>query len=152
MNARPRTRLALSFILGIAAVALMATPAGAAKGGKGGGGSDGGGGGKGGGSSSSVELVVLDADGVANHGDTITFDVVTDETDQPYVALTCTQSGTLVYEGVAGFFDDYPWSQDYVLDTPAWAGGAADCTAELFKSSRNGRTTTLATTTFVVAA
>jgi hypothetical protein len=99
-------------------------------------GSSGGGGHKGGSGSSSLTLkLVTDQNGnnVPNWGDTITFNVSTTATTQPYVEVTCSQNGSVVYSAWAGFYASYPWpgSQLMPLYSPSWTGGAADCTAVL---------------------
>lgn len=65
------------------------------------------------------------------YGDTVTFDVSTTATEKPFVQLTCSQNGTMVYSSSAGFFAD-PWSRNFILSSQSWTGGAADCTATLF--------------------
>ena len=122
------------FLVVIAVVVLaMAAPAFAGKGGKGKGN---GGGGKPDSGSSSLSVVMVtdvNADGHANWGDQITFDVSTTATTQPNVNLTCTQNGVVVYGAVTGFYDGYPWpwTQTMTLSSSAWSHGEADCTAIL---------------------
>jgi hypothetical protein len=105
-------------------------------------GKPGGGGGGGGGchkscsSNSSLTLKMVDdqnGNGLPNWGDTITFNVSTTATTQPYVEVTCSQNGTVVYSAWAGFYASYPWpgSQLMPLSSPSWTGGAASCTAVL---------------------
>ncbi len=130
-----------------AVIALAATPAYAAKGG----------GGKPApapdASSSVVVKNVNPADTAINFGDTVTFDVKTTATDTPAVQLDCYQNGSLVLTSAAGFYPWWPWSTDFKLTSGLWTGGAADCTARLYKSSANGlKTYTLATQSFHVAA
>jgi hypothetical protein len=135
----------------IAAAALVAIPATTAHA-KGPGG--GGGGGKPSGGSGTVEVRNVDpADPLINYGDTVTFDVWTTATDKPAVQLDCYQGGTLVYTSSAGFYPEWPWSKNFTLRSGAWAGGAADCNARLYKTSSNGlRTYTLGTQSFHVEA
>jgi hypothetical protein len=86
-----------------------------------------------GGGGSSLELVVLDPDdGGANHGEQVTFRLVT-TTSQPQVSALCYQNGALVYSASAGFWDGYPWpwAQTFTLQSSSWTSGAADCTAKL---------------------
>ena len=116
----------------------------------------GGGGGKpsGGSGSSSLSLVMAadpNSDGLPNWGDTVTFNVST-TAPYPTVDANCYQSGTSVYTHSAGFYPTYPWpqSQNFVLKSYVWTGGAADCTATLSSMSSNGRSTTLATLSFHV--
>jgi hypothetical protein len=139
-----RKPAAVLFVLSLAVLALALVPAAglAAKGGNGGGGGGHGGGGGGskpggGGSTASSLAVVMVTDtngnGSPNWGDTITFNISTTQTTNPYVELHCYQNGTLVYTAYAGFYPDYPWpgSQLMPLSSPSWTGGAADCTATL---------------------
>jgi hypothetical protein len=92
------------------------------------------GGGSTGGTSSLSVVMVTDVNGDAapNWGDTITFKVTTTAT-YPYVSVTCSQGGTLVYSASAGFYASYPWpgARNMPLSSPSWTGGAADCTAVL---------------------
>jgi hypothetical protein len=99
----------------------------------------GGGGKKGGGGTTtppsgtlSVAMVVdNNGNGLPNWGDTITFNVVTTDT-QPYVKLDCYQGTTPVATGSVGFFDGYPWPKQFLLQGVSWTGGAATCTAVLY--------------------
>jgi hypothetical protein len=114
-----------------------------------GGGTSGGGG--------TVNLVMVgdaNADGLANYGDSVTFQVSTTATDKPLVEADCYQSGVRVYSHSAGFYPDYPWpdSQVFNLSSSIWTGGAADCTAQLYMSDGKGGFNTLATLSFPVAA
>lgn len=115
-----------------------------------------GGGGKppgGGSSSSSVRLVLLDStDGLPHYGQRVTFSVSTTATTRPFVRLNCYQNGGWLYSASAGYFADYPWSQDLILSSSAsggWSGGAADCDATLY-SNDGRRSTDLATIAFHV--
>ena len=82
----------------------------------------------------------------------MTFDVQTTATDTPAVQVDCYQAGEHVFMSAAGYYPSWPWSKDMRLASGAWTGGAADCTARLYKTSSNGlRTYTLATQTFHVA-
>ena len=135
----------------IAAAALVAVLATAAEA-KGPGG--GGGGGKPSGGTGTVSVRNVDpTDPVINYLDTVTFDVETDATATPAVQLECYQGGTLVLMDSAGFYPSWPWSTEFLLWSGAWPGGAADCTARLYKTSSNGlRTYTLGTQSFHVEA
>jgi hypothetical protein len=111
-------------------------------------------------SSSSISLVMVGTSGVTtstsdpSYGDTVTFNVSTTATTQPYVHLKCFQSGTLVLEAWQAWFEGGLGTRTFPLGTtPAWQGGAADCTAYLENwdsYSKNGRTTVLASTSFHV--
>jgi hypothetical protein len=101
--------------------------------GSGGGGHKGGGGTTTTGSGTLSVAMVIDknGNGAPNWGDTITFNVVTTDT-QPYVKLDCYQGTTPVASGSAGFFDSYPWPKQFLLQGVSWTGGAATCTAVLY--------------------
>lgn len=105
--------------------------------------------------SSALSLVLLNStDGVAHYGQQVTFEVSTTATDRPYVKLNCYQGSTWVYWASAGFFDGYPWpwTRNFTLSSDYWTGGPADCTAEMYSVSSDGRhTRTLATLSFSVA-
>jgi hypothetical protein len=126
---------ALVIALALVPAALAGKPSGGHKGG-------------GGGSSSLTLKMVADenGNGLPNWNDTITFNVSTTATTQPYVEVTCSQNGAVVYSAWAGFYSSYPWpgSQLMPLYSPSWTGGAADCTAVLDPN--------LATLTFHVGA
>lgn len=86
-------------------------------------------------------------------GDQVTFDVETTETDYPVVGVQCYQADQLVYSASAGFYPSYPWqyAQTMTLSSNAWAGGAADCVANL-KYNDGKRIIVLKTLSFGVAA
>jgi hypothetical protein len=133
-------------------IALAVVPAAlAGKGGHGGGG----GGTTTSGSSSISGPVVVKDEGTAGLSrlDTVTFNVSTTATDEPFVNLRCFQNGALVLNGSAGFF---AWAMnapyfDFTLTSGMWSSGAADCTAYLQKSTSRGWST-IASTSFHVNA
>ena len=143
-------------LAGLAAAALLTVgvagaPAFAAKGGGGGSKPTGGSGG----TSSSLSIaepLVYDAngDGLPNWGDTITFNISTTATSAPYVDLTCSQTGTLVYSATSGFFAGYmwPWTKNMTLSSQSWTGGAANCTATLYYFGSRGKKVVLSTLNF----
>jgi hypothetical protein len=92
----------------------------------------GGGGGTSGTSSISGPVMVNDVNGngLPNYGDTVTFNVSTTATTEPFVNLICYQNGVLVYNTwvFAGSLDT---SSTFQLGSGGWTGGAADCTAKL---------------------
>ena len=94
----------------------------------------------GGGSISLAPLVVdLNSNGTPNVGDTVTFNVSTTATSQPFVNLLCYQNGYLVYNSWRGYFVgslDSSW--DFVLGSGAWTAGAGDCTAWLGMYTKQG--------------
>jgi hypothetical protein len=120
-------------------------------------------GGNKGSSSSSISLVLQTASAAAaassndpSYGDSVTFAVSTGATSQPFVHLKCFQNGSLVLESWQAWFYGAAGDQSFKLGgSPAWQGGAGDCTAYLENwdsYSKNGRTTTLASTSFHVSA
>ena len=134
---KPAGRVALTAAFVVLALALVpAALAGKPGGGGGGGGGVKGGGGHGGGGSSSLAVVMVNdvnGNGAPNYGDTITFKVSTTATSQPFVEVTCSQNGTVVYSAWAGFYAGYLWpgQQMMPLTSPSWTGGAASCVATL---------------------
>ena len=63
----------------------------------------------------------VNGNGSPNWGDTVTFDVSTTATTEPYVDLVCSQNGVVVYGATAGFFASYPVAVD-----PGHAARVAD--------------------------
>ena len=81
---------------------------------------------------SSISLVLVNStDGLAHYDQTVTFNISTTATDQPWVGLKCYQNGTLVAEGWDGYFQGSLSGRNFVLASPSWTGGDADCTASL---------------------
>lgn len=102
--------------------------------------------------SSSLALVLLDStDGVAHHGQRVTFDV-SSTADKPYVNVRCYQDGAFVYDAWAGFYAGAWFGQEFTLSSMSWVSGQADCTARLVVWGKNGRERTLGTLGFHVAA
>jgi hypothetical protein len=137
-----RIALAAAFL----AFALALVPAALAGKGHGGGGTTN--------SASSFSLVMLadaNANGLPNWGDQLTFSVST-SASYPAVELDCQQNGVWVYAQVVGFYPTYMWPQVYSLQSPNWTGGAADCTATLYTTGKNGSRTTLATNSYHIDA
>ena len=135
-------------LIALLVVGLMAGSVFAAKGGgKGHGGTTGGGGG------TLVLVLVNSPDTVANWGESVTYAVSTTATIYPYVSTQCVQNGVLVLSDSAGYYDSYAWpaAKVFVLATPVWSSGAADCTARLY-SMDSGSQSILATITYHVAA
>jgi hypothetical protein len=146
VNARTARQFPLVVAL---ALALALVPAAfAAKGGGSGGGKPGGGGG---GSSLSLQMVTDTGTAGVSYGDTVTFNVST-SASYPSVQLVCYQNGTLVFAQTAGFFPTYVWSKNYTLGGDRWPGGAANCTATLYYTTKNGTNSTLASLSFVASA
>jgi hypothetical protein len=94
----------------------------------------------------------VNADDLPNRGDSVTFNITTSVTTEPYVELICRQNGEVVFGKVAGYFDGYPWpwSKVMLLRSDRWVGGAAACTADLYYFNRLTRTslTTLSFTAY----
>jgi hypothetical protein len=119
--ARTAQLVALVLALGLVPAALAAK--------SGGGGHHGSGGTTG---TSSISLVLLNSsDGLAHYDQSVTFNISTTATTQPWVNLKCFQNGALVAEGWNGFFEGSLSGRNYTLASPSWTGGAADCTAYL---------------------
>ena len=98
-------------------------------------------------SAASLTPVLLDStDGLPHYGQNMTFKVST-SASKPYVNLKCYQGGDWVTNQTVGFYAGYPWSQVFPLSSWKWTGGAADCTARLYTTTKRG-TTTLATLNF----
>jgi len=102
---------------------------------------------------SSVMVADLNGNNLPNWGDTVTFNVSTTATQYPSVELDCYQNGSLVYTHSAGFYATYPWpqSQNYILQSYVWTGGAADCTAKLYYMNSRGLSVTLTTLSIPVS-
>jgi hypothetical protein len=126
VTARTRTSpIVFASIFCIAALALVPVAL-AAKGG----GHKPGGGGTGG--SGTISLVLVNStDGSAHWGQTVTFNVSTTATTEPWVNLVCSQNGVVVATGWDGYFVGSLTSRDFGLYSPQWTSGAADCTAYL---------------------
>lgn len=99
------------------------------------------GGGKGAGNNASAaasgsinRLVLLDptSDGQAHWNHAVTFDV-TSTAQYYFVRVLCFQDGVRVYEKSNSFSGSS--MTDYGLSGPAWTGGAADCSAELYSQN-----------------
>ena len=96
-------------------------------------------------------IVDNNGDGLPNWGDTVTFNVSTTATTQPYVNLVCSGNG-VGYNSWKGVFPgslDTNWN--FVLSSGGWTSGAADCTATLGSYTKHGFTN-LASTSFHVNA
>jgi hypothetical protein len=84
-------------------------------------------------------------------GQTVTFDVSTSATSNPFVNLNCYQNGVLVMNSWSAFFSGGT-NQNFGLYSPSWQGGAANCTADLGMLTNNGKWKVLASTSFSVSA
>src|SRR5205823_8192588 len=135
--------------VGALVLALVLVPAALAAKGHGGGGSTG----TGGTSSISGPIMVTDTGSPGlSFGDTVTFNVSTSATSQPYVNVLCYQNGLLVMNSWTGFFDQrLNATRNVGLYSPSWQSGAADCTAWVDMSGKRGMTQ-LASTSFHVNA
>jgi hypothetical protein len=83
----------------------------------------------------------------AHFGDTITFNVSTTATSNPFVNLNCYQNGALVMNSWSAFFPG-GLNQNFGLYSPSWQSGAADCSADLGMLTNNGKWKVLASTNF----
>jgi hypothetical protein len=128
------SRIAPCIALLVLAMALVPV----ALAGKGGTGKGGSGGGTTSGGTSSVTgpVMVVDLTGnsLPNWGDTVTFDISTTATAQPYVNLVC--SGYNSWKGVFAGSLDTNWN--FVLSSGGWTSGANDCTATLGYYTKQG--------------
>ena len=94
----------------------------------------------GGSSSISAPVMVADAngDGLPDWSDTVTFNVSTTATAQPFVHLVCSGNG-VAYDSWKGYFAgslDTNWN--FVLSSGGWTGGPAGCTAWLGMYTKQG--------------
>lgn len=98
-----------------------------------------------------IMVTDINGDGLPNWNDTVSFNVSTTATSQPYVNLVC--SGTNVgYNSWKGVFPgslDTNWN--FTLSSGGWTGGPADCTATLGMYTKHGFSK-LTTTSFHVNA
>ena len=98
-----------------------------------------------------VMVVDSNGNGLANWGDTVTFNMSTTATAQPYVHLVCSGNG-IGYDSWKGVFAgslDTNWN--FVLASGGWTSGAGDCTATLGMYTKRGFNQ-LASTSFHVDA
>jgi len=97
--------------------------------------------------------VDLNGNNLPNWGDTVTFNVSTTATTEPFLELDCSQNGVVVYGANTGYFDSYtwPWTKYMKLGSQMWTGGDAACTATLFMFV-GGKQKTLATLNFTAYA
>jgi hypothetical protein len=130
-------RIARTAQVGALVLALVLVPAALAAKGHGGGGNTT--------STSSISAPVIVTDTGTpglSYGDSVTFNISTTATTQPWVNLRCYQNGATVLNAWDGYFAgalNYNWN--FGLGSGAWQSGAADCTAYLDMSNgRNGWT------------
>ena len=139
-------------LIGALLVGLIAGSAFAGKGGgkPGGGGHGGGGTTTGSGTISLHSPLVVDnnGNGAPNWSDVVTFDISTTATATPYVHLICSQGGTVVAQGWAGYFDGALGGRNFGLASPSWSSGAASCKANVETATGS----VLGTTSFSVGA
>ena len=106
------------------------------------------GGSAGGGKTSSTVAIV--EEGPYSFGEQITFSAITTATESPWVQLSCSQGGALVYFQAHGLYDSYDFEPIFTLGpTGKWTAGDATCEANLVEWV-NGKTRTLATLAFDV--
>jgi len=106
-----------------------------------------------GGGGGTISLVLLNStDGLPHFGQQVTFNVSA-PFSQPWVNLKCYQSGTWVSGEWGGFFDGSAYDQIFALGpSNSWAGGDADCTADLVEWTAKGSLVVQASTSFHVYA
>jgi hypothetical protein len=160
-----RNRIAMGALL-VAALAIT-VPAFAGNGKGGGGGNNGGGtttttssggGGGSGGTTTSGSTITLD--GTASFGSPATFTVVDPPVSGlPEMSVSCSQNGQSVYLDVQMMSGSSPYTPTFTLWSQTWAnngGGAADCTAQLYYYTWQGKKETgvvyMATTNFTASA
>lgn len=102
----------------------------------------------------SLSLVIVgetNEPGVPNWNEKVKFNLSTN-IDKPYVALECSQNGTVVANGREGYYSGTLDDGIFGLVSSGWSGGAADCTAKLQYYTPKGKTNyvTVAITTFHV--
>jgi hypothetical protein len=88
--------------------------------------------------SAPVMVTDLNGNGAPNWGDTVSFNVSTTATSQPYVNLVCSGNG-VGYDSWKGVFPgslDTNWN--FVLSSGGWTSGAANCTATLGMYTKQG--------------
>jgi hypothetical protein len=137
-----RTRR-LAVVAAVALAALVGIPSQASAGKRPGGGPTPGG------TNSAITLVLLNStDGKAHYGQTVTFNESTTATTQPWVNVVCRPNGVVVAQGWNGYFVGSLTGRNFVLASPTWTSGDADCTANL----TTPQWAVLASTSFHVAA
>jgi hypothetical protein len=84
-------------------------------------------------------------------GDTVTFDVASTQTGNPFVHLVCsgTAENPVGYDSWAAF---WPTAGSFILSSGGWTSGAADCTAKLVMYANSSKVKVLASTSFHVDA
>ncbi|MFL5798028.1 MAG: hypothetical protein ACJ77A_08855 [Actinomycetota bacterium] len=92
------------------------------------------------------------SDTVPNWGDTVTFDISTSVTSMPSVRADCYQGADLVYRHFGFFYNEPSPSENFVLQSYVWTGGAAECTATLYYVNSKGEEVDLSTLPFHVDA
>jgi len=90
--------------------------------------------------------------GTPNFGDQITFTVDADWQLYPSVLIEARQNGEPVYRQAVGFYPTYPGDPFFTLGGAHWTSGAADCTASLVYTDKQGRVETLDSLVFSVDA
>lgn len=75
-------------------------------------------------------------DGLPNWGDKIKFNVTSSGLSAASVNLKCSIGGSVVAQGLEGYFAGSLDDGVFGLYSSAWTGGAADCTANLVNSTQ----------------
>jgi hypothetical protein len=84
-------------------------------------------------------------------GDTVTFNVSTTQTGNPFVHVVCAGTGEnrVGYDSWAAY---WPSAGSFVLSSGGWTSGAADCTADLVMYVNSAKYKVIASTSFHVDA
>jgi hypothetical protein len=84
-------------------------------------------------------------------GDTVTFDISTTQTGNPFVHLVCsgTAENPVGYDSWAAF---WPSAGSFILGSGGWTSGGADCTANLVMYVNSNKYKVIASTSFHVDA
>jgi hypothetical protein len=100
-----------------------------------------------------ISLVLVNStDGLPHFGQQVTFNISA-TFSEPWVNLRCYQKGTWVSGEWGGFFDGSAYDQIFTLGpSNSWAGGDADCTADLVEWTARGSLVVKASTSFQVYA
>ena len=84
-------------------------------------------------------------------GDTVTFNISTTQTGNPFVHLVCsgTTESPVGYDSWAAY---WPSAGSFILGSGGWTSGAADCTADLVMYVNSAKYKVIASTSFHVNA
>lgn len=77
------------------------------------------------------------SDGIPNQGDKIKFEVTSSGLNAPSVNLKCYVNGSVVAQGLEGYYAGTLDDGIFGLYSSAWTSGAADCVANLVNSTQS---------------